>query len=84
MVCQKRFKLRRVRDALAVCSFFGTWGAVWLAAWLAGLHFVPGSDLPAFIGGYLGCVVGALVAPNTVVSGPARQAVSGTHKARPR
>jgi hypothetical protein len=41
--------------------FFGIWGTFWLAGWLAGDYFFTGSDLPAFIGGYLGCVSGAFV-----------------------
>jgi hypothetical protein len=41
--------------------FLGIWAAVWLAGWLAAVHFFTRSDLPAFIGGYLGCVSGAFV-----------------------
>jgi hypothetical protein len=41
--------------------FLGAWAAVWLAGWLAGVYFFAGSDLPTFIGGYLGCVSAAVV-----------------------
>ena len=51
-----------MRDALAISLFFGIWTAVWLAGWLTGVYFFTGSDLPAFIGGYLGCVSGAFLA----------------------
>jgi hypothetical protein len=50
-----------VRDSLAISLFLGVWAAVWFAGWLTGVYFFTGSDLPAFIGGYLGCVSGAFV-----------------------
>jgi hypothetical protein len=61
-----------VRDALAISLFLGIWAAVWFVGWLTGVYFFTGSDLPAFIGSYLGCVSGAFVTyraltPGTVV-----------------
>jgi hypothetical protein len=53
------------RDALLAIPFFlGTWAAVWSAGWLVGVYFFAGSDLPAFIGGYLGCLRGPLPVPS--------------------
>jgi hypothetical protein len=50
------------RDALlAIPLFLGTWAGVWLAGWLVGVYFFAGSDLPAFIGGYLGCLSAVVV-----------------------
>ena len=56
----------RRENALAISLFFGIWAAVWLAGWLTGVYFFTGSDLPAFIGGYLGCVSGALITYRTM------------------
>jgi hypothetical protein len=53
---------RKLRSALAVCAFLGIWLGTWSAAWLAGLYFSGEYELPALIGGFSGCVGGALVA----------------------
>jgi hypothetical protein len=49
----------RVRDAIAICLFFGVWLVVWSAAWLAGVYFF-GTETPALFGGFFGCVAGGL------------------------
>ena len=49
----------RVRNALAICLFFGVWLGVWSAAWLAGVYFF-GTETPALFGGFFGCVAGGL------------------------
>ena len=48
-----------MRNALAICLFFGVWLGVWLAAWLAGVYFL-GTETPALFGGFFGCVAGGL------------------------
>ena len=46
-----RTHMWRVRDAIAICLFFGVWLGVWSAAWLAGVYFF-GTETPALFGGF--------------------------------
>jgi hypothetical protein len=50
-----------VRNALAICLFFGVWLGVWSVAWLGGVYFF-GTETPALFGGFIGCVAGGLMA----------------------
>jgi hypothetical protein len=58
----RRGRPRNLRNALAVCAFFVIWLGTWSAAWLAGLYFFGEYEISALIGGFSGCVGGAIIA----------------------